>query len=109
MKSWLSWRAKDTSASYLSWRTVTASHGSGLSFERLGTLPALSSSLFGFLTPFGVRRFPDESCYPKLLTTASSSSYVSKTVKSLVIASRSCMRLVKFKSLSSPFFRLTVV
>src|SRR5205823_11958418 len=45
----------------------------------------------------------------KLLTASASASKVSKTVRSLVIASRSVMRLVRFNSLRLPPWRLTVV
>ena len=45
----------------------------------------------------------------KLFTASSSDSYVSNTVSSFVIASRSVMRLVRLTSLSLPPCRLTVV
>ena len=46
---------------------------------------------------------------PKLLTASVSVSYVSNTVSSFVIASRSWIRLVRFSSLSTPSCFLTVV
>lgn len=56
-----------------------------------------------------VSRRVEAADYWKLLTASSSVSYVSKTVRSLVIASRSWIFLVRLRSLRRPSLRLTVV